>query len=55
MGVSQEAGRPIRFGTYNIQNVRNGGLEPALQGILQANIYQGVFQETEVTEWVYTR
>ena len=29
---------PIKFGTYNIRNGRNGGLELALRGMAQANI-----------------
>ena len=35
---------PIRFGTYNIRNGRNGGLESALRGMSQANIDLGIFQ-----------
>ena len=46
---------PIKFGTYNIRNERNGGLEAALRGMAQANIDLGVFQETKCTEGVYTR
>ena len=34
----------IKFGTYNIRNGRNGGLESALRGMAQANIDLGVFQ-----------
>ena len=34
---------PIRFGTYNICNLRNGGLELALRGLSQANMYMGIF------------
>ena len=39
---------PIRFGTYNIRNGRNGVLE------YQANMDLGIFQETKVTESIYT-
>ena len=46
---------PIKFGTYNIQNGRNGGPEAALRGMAQANIDLGVFQETKCTDGVYTR
>ena len=46
---------PIKFGTYNIRNGRNGGLESALRGMAQANIDLGVFQETKCTDGVYTR
>ena len=47
--------RPIRFGTYNIRNGRNGGLEYALHGMYQANMNLGVFQETKFTKRIYTR
>ena len=43
----------IKFGTYNIRNGRNGGLELALQGMAQANIDLGVFQETKCTDGIY--
>ena len=46
---------PIRFGTYNIRNGRNGGLESALRGMYQANMYLGIFQEKKVTDGIYTR
>ena len=46
---------PIRFGTYNIRNVRNGGLEAALRGMSQANMDLGILQETKLTDGVYTR
>ena len=45
--------RPIRFGTYNIRNGQNGGLESALRGMSQANMDLGVFQETKVTKGIY--
>ena len=45
----------IRFGTYNIRNGRNGGLESALRGMTQANMDLGIFQETKFTEGIYTR
>ena len=45
---------PIRFGTYNIRNGRNGGLESALQGMAQANIDLGILQETKCTDGIYT-
>ena len=35
----------IRFGTYNICNGRNGGLESLLRGVSQANIDLGISQE----------
>ena len=46
---------PIRFGTYNIRNGRNVGLEAALQGVSQANMDLGIFQETKLTDGIYTR
>ena len=46
---------PIRFSTYNISNGRNGGLELALSGMSQANMDQGIFQETKVSKGIYTR
>ena len=45
----------IRFEAYNIQNSRNGGLESALRGVLQANVDLVIFQETIVTAGIYTR
>ena len=46
---------PIRFGTYNICNGRNRGLESALRGMSQANMDLGIFHKTKVTEGIYTR
>ena len=46
---------PIRFGTYNIFNGRKGGLETALSGMSQANTDLGIFQETKLTDGIYTR
>ena len=37
---------PIKFGTCNIRNGRNGGLEAALRGMDQANMDMGVMQTT---------
>ena len=34
---------PIRFGTYNIRNGRNGGLESAIRGMSKANMDLGIF------------
>ena len=45
---------PIRFGTYNICNGRNGGLEAELRGMSQANMDLGILQETKLTDGVYT-
>ena len=46
---------PIIFGTYNSRNRRNGGLESALRGMSQANMYLGIFQEKKCTDGIYTR
>ena len=46
---------PIKFGTYNIRNGRNGGLEAALRGMAQANMDLRVLQETKCTDGVDTR
>ena len=46
---------PIRFGTYNIRNGRNSGLESAFRGMGQANLDVGVFQETKLMDRIYTR
>ena len=46
---------PISFGTYNIHNGRNGGLESALRGMSQVNMDLGIFQETKATDGIYTR
>ena len=46
---------PIRFGTYNTRNARNGGLESALRGIPQANLDLGIFQDTKLKGGFYTR
>ena len=46
---------PIKFGTYNIRNDRNEGLETALRGMDQANLDMGIMQETKITDSVYTR
>ena len=59
--MCKHTGRPksekvtIRFGTYNILNGRNGGLEAALWGVSQANMDLGIFQETKLTDRIYTR
>ena len=44
---------PIKFGTYNIRNGSNGGLEAALRGMEQSNMDLGVMQETKITDGVY--
>ena len=45
---------PIRFGTYNIRNRRNIGLEAALRGVSQSNMDLGILQETKLTDVIYT-
>ena len=49
------AASPIRFGVYNIRNGRNEVLDSALQGMLQAYVNLGVFQETKATTRIYTQ
>ena len=44
----------IIFGTYNIRNGRNRGLESALRGMSQSNMDLGIFQETKCTDGIYT-
>ena len=46
---------PIRLGTYNIWNGRNGGLEAALRRMSQDNMDLGILKETKLTDGVYTR
>ena len=46
---------PIRFGTYNISNGRNGGLGSEFRGMSQANMDLGIFQEKKLTNVAYTR
>ena len=45
----------IRFGTFNIRNDQNGGLELALRIMEQGQVDCGVFQETNLTKRVYAR
>ena len=45
----------IRFGTYNIQNRRNSGIESALREMAQTNLDLGVFQKTKVTDRLHMR
>ena len=53
--VRGKLGHPIRFGTYNIHNVRNRGMETALHRMSQGNVDLGVFQETKVTGGIFAR
>ena len=53
-GSSTGEGVPIRFGTYNIRNRRNGGMDSALRGLAQANMDLGIFQETKCMDGIYT-
>ena len=46
---------PIWFGTYNIRNGRNGGLDLALRGVSQANLDLVIFYDTKLAGGVYTR
>ena len=53
--VSTKEEVPIRFGTYNIRNGSNGGLESTLRGMSQANMNLGIFQKTKCADGIYTR
>ena len=46
---------PIRFGTYNIRNGPNSGLEAELRGMSQTNMGLCILQETKLTDGIYTR
>ena len=46
---------PIRFGTYNICNGYNGGLESLFRRMSQPNMDLGIFRETKLTGGIYTR
>ena len=60
-GMCKHMGQPtsgtvrISFGTYNIRNGRNGGLESALWDMSQASMDLGIFQETKLTDRIYIR
>ena len=54
-GVRREAARPISFCMYNIWNRGNGLLDSALQVMDRDNLDLRVFQETKVTNGIYTR
>ena len=45
---------PIRFGTYNICNGRNSGLDAALRGMSHANMDLCILRETKLTDGIYT-
>ena len=54
-GGSTKKEVPIRFGTYNIRNGRNRGMEPALWVMSQANMDLGIFQETKCIALLYSQ
>ena len=54
-GKSTRGTATIRFGTYNIRNGHNRVLAFALRGMSHANMDLGIFQETKVTDGIYTR
>ena len=53
--VRLDTEKMVKFGTFNTQNGRNGGLESALRRIAQGRVDFGVFQITNLTKGVYTR
>ena len=54
LDVLQGGKVPIWFGTYNIYSGRNRWSESFLSVISQTNMYLGIFQETKVTDGIYT-
>ena len=54
-GIRRGTEKMIRFGTFNIGNGKNGGLELELCGMAQVRVDCGVLQETKLTKGVYTR
>ena len=44
-GVADEKGTLVCFVSYNIRNIRNGGLDSTLHRMSQANMGLGVFQD----------
>ena len=44
-GIRTRGAVHISFGTYNIHNGRNGGLESALRGLYQANMDLVIFRK----------
>ena len=54
-GVRRWTEKMVRFGTFNIRNGRNGGLESALRGLAQGRVDCGILQETKITNRFYTR
>ena len=54
-GEVDERVEVVHFGTYNIQNSHNGGLELALRGIYQANFDLVLLQDTKITDGVYAQ
>ena len=54
-GVRRETEKIIRFGTFNIRNGQNAGLELALFGMAQGQVDCGVFQVMKLTKGVYTQ
>ena len=54
-GDSTKEEVPIRFGTYNIRDGRNRGLDSALRVMSQPNMDLGIFQEKKCTDGIYTR
>ena len=51
----EETWTSIRFGMYNICNGRNGGIELALRGMVQANLDLGLLHEMKLTDGFYAR
>jgi hypothetical protein len=45
----------IVVASYNIRNGRNGGLESACWAMAAMGVDLGIFQETKITDGIYTR
>ena len=54
-GGGEQKEEVIRFGTNNILNFRNVGLNSALHGMDQVNIELGLLQENNLVDGFYVR
>ena len=52
---ADEKQEAIRFGSYNIYNIRNGRMQSALRRMAHSNIDLGVYQETNITRGIYVQ
>ena len=54
-GVRQGMEKMVKFGTFNIWNIQNGGIESALRSLAQGRADCGILLETKITDGVYTQ